>query len=288
MFLNNQKNLPKVGLVLSGGAARGLAHVGVISILEEYKIPIDLIVCASFGSLVGGYYAYGYSIEEMLTFARAFRLWSIRDFKRPWNGIFSGDKEETIFENDIGDARIESLKIPLYILAADLSSQRGVVFENGRLTTAMRASTAFPGLFAPFQYENHIFIDGGIMGSLPVETAHEKGADVVIFSDVSILSMIYRKKISKTLFNLLLRWISKRKKRPDSKISKTNLRSILYKTLCIINKYKIINTEPDFLVEPLDNEIKPLRFSKVDDGYKLGREATLKTIDAIVKRIYKK
>jgi NTE family protein len=147
---NRQKIGPDVVLVLSGGAARGLAHVGVISVLEEYKIPIDLIVGSSFGSIVAGYYGYGYSIEQMLGFARKFTLWSLRDLRFPLRSFFNGDKEEDIFKRDIGDVKIENLKIPVVILAADLKKKEAVIFESGRLSIAMRASSAFPGLFDPF------------------------------------------------------------------------------------------------------------------------------------------
>jgi NTE family protein len=274
---------PTVALVLSGGAARGLAHVGVISVLEEHKIPIDLIVAASFGSIVAGYYGYGYSIEQMLEFARKFRLWSLRDLRFPWRSFFNGDKEEDIFKKDIGDVTIEELKVPMVILAADLKKKKEVIFERGRLSTAMRASSAFPGLFDPFPIGGRLLIDGGIMNTVPVKVARERGAEVVIYSDVSILSRIYKRRILNFLFQILLKLISKR----GPYVPKTNLPSILLNTISIIAGYhgKEKTHVPDFLIEPLTGEVKLLHFRKIEEGYRLGRAAALRVIDDIVDRV---
>jgi len=163
-----------VGLVLSGGAARGLSHVGVLSVLDDYSVPIDLIVGASYGSIVAAYYAYGYTIEQMLEHAGGFRLWSISDFRPPWTSIFSGEKEERIFEQDLGDAEIEDLRIPLIMLAADLEREEPFLFEKGKLSTAMRASAAFPVLFDPLRLGDRTLVDGGIVDSISVQTARER------------------------------------------------------------------------------------------------------------------
>jgi NTE family protein len=273
---------PTVALVLSGGAARGLAHVGVISVLEEYKIPIDLIVGASFGSIVAGYYGYGYSIEQMLEFASKFKLWAIRDFGLPWRGFLNGDKEEGIFDKDLGKTKIEDLMIPIVILAADLKKKRAAIFERGSLSTAMRASSAFPGLFDPYSMGDQLLIDGGIMDGVPVKVARERGAEVVISSDVSILSRIYKRKVANFLFQILLRRISKR----GPFVPKASLPSIICNTLSIIAKYREDETEkPDFLIEPLKGEIRPLHFGKVQEGYLFGRTATFRVIDDIVRKV---
>jgi NTE family protein len=280
---NRQKNEPSVALVLSGGAARGLAHVGVISVLKEYKIPVDLIVGASFGSIVAGYYGYGYSIEQMLGFASKFTLWSLRDFKFPWSSFFNGDKEEDIFKRDMGEAKIEDLEIPVVLLAADLKNKESVIFEQGRLSIAMRASSAFPGLFDPFPMEGRLLIDGGILNGVLLKEARERGAEVIIYSDVSILSRIYKRRILNLLFQMLLRRIAK----GGPYNPRANLPSILLNTLAVIAGHHSTDEaeEPDFLIEPLKGEIKPLRFKKIDEGYKLGRTAALRVIDDIARRI---
>jgi NTE family protein len=274
---------PRVALTLSGGAARGLAHVGVLSVLKEYNIPIDLVVGASFGSIVAGYYGYGYSIEQMLEFARKFKLWSLRDFNLPWRSFLNGDKEESVFKKDLGNTKIEDLKLPVVILAADLKEKKEIIFDHGSLSIAMRASSAFPGLFDPCSIGEMLLIDGGIMDDVPVKIARKRGAQIVISSDVSILSRIYKRKVANILFQILLKRISKR----GPFVPKATLLSIIRNTLSIIAKYHAGVTEgPDFLIEPLKGEIKALHFRKVEEGYHLGRTAALGIIEEIVLRVH--
>jgi len=143
---------PRVALVLSGGSARGFAHIGVISVLEEYHIPIDLIVGVSMGSIVGGYYAYGYTPREILDKSRKFKLSSIINITPGGKGILNGDKELALLKMDLDDARIENLEIPLVIVATDLTDKKVLLFDRGPLALAMRASSAIPGIFPPVYY----------------------------------------------------------------------------------------------------------------------------------------
>jgi NTE family protein len=281
--LNRKKgNRPAVGLVLSGGAARGISHVGVLSVLDDYNVPIDLIVGASYGSIVAAYYAYGYTIEEMLERAGGFRLWSIRDFRPPWTNFFSSEKEESIFKQELGDTKIEDLRIPLIMLAADLEREEPVLFEKGKLSTAIRASSAFPGLFDPLRLGDRTLVDGGIVDSISVRTARDRGADIVISCDVSMLSRIYKRRTTLAL----MKWLVGRAAKKDAIEHKDSMRSLLRSTLKIIKKYRDSGTDaPDFLIEPLSGEIKPLRFRKVEDGYRLGREAALRVIDHVVRSV---
>lgn len=268
---------------MSGGAARGISHVGVLSVLDDYKVPIDLIVGASYGSIVAAYYTYGYTIDEMLEHAGRFRLWSIIDFRPPWTSFFSGEKEERIFEQGLGDAKIEDLRIPLIMLAADLEREEPVLFEKGKLSTAMRASSAFPGLFDPLRLGDRTLVDGGIVDSISVRTARERGADLVISCDVSVLSRIYKRRTT----SALMRWLVGRAAKKEAIEKKNGMRSLLRSTLKIIKKYRDSGTDaPDFLIEPLGGEIKPLRFRKVEDGFRLGREAALKVIDPVVRSVW--
>lgn len=188
------KESPRVGLVLSGGAARGLAHLGVISVLEEYKIPVDYIVAASFGSIVGGYYAYGYSIPELLKMTKKFRISRVMDLKKPWLQILNREKIESIFTKDLGAVKIEDLKIPLFILTIDINNGELFVFERGLLSTAICASSSFPGLLTPYRYDDHLLIDGGILNRFLGDIAIQRGADIIISSDVCIFSLLNRSK----------------------------------------------------------------------------------------------
>jgi len=286
--------LPKVAVVFSGGAARGLCHLGVLSVLEEYKIPIDLIVGVSMGSIVGGYYAYGYSIDDMLKKANRFSLISLIDFEHPRDGFLSGNKLETLFKHDIDNIKIEDLSIPLVIISTDLNTGDQVVFDRGPLYMAMRASSAVPGLFEPVYYRGKMLIDGGVLNRTPVNIAKKMGADIIIVSNVAVLTTINKNKIPDKLYQVALKYVSENKKKLLFKksLKKNTLISMLAKTLLIIEKNQKINQEdlervkPDFIIKPIHNEIGPFDFYRVNEGYNLGRKAALEIIDKIVGKVY--
>ena len=135
----------KVGLVLSGGGARGLAHLGVLSVLEEHNIFADLIVGTSFGSIVAGYYGMGYSVDDMRNKAEAFKAMISQQDTRLLRGFSAGEKAEKFLKSDFGDARIEELRLPVFVLAADITSSDMHVFSEGPIFPAVRASSSFPG-----------------------------------------------------------------------------------------------------------------------------------------------
>lgn len=282
------KSRPIIGLVLSGGAARGLAHLGVISVLTEYKIHVDFIVAASYGSIVGGYWSYGYTVSEILKIAKKFRLLNVMDFKKPWRQILSTDKTLTAFRKDLGDAQIEDLKVPLSILAIDFEDGSLFAFEKGPLAAAMCASSAAPGLFTPYKHNNHLYIDGGLFKMALPGRAREMGADIIIMSDVDIIGIYSENRfIQKVYKKLWLRTLKKRKKN-GTKINKITLKNIIFKTICIAQDYQnnmisFPESSPDFIIEPIKREIKVLRFRKVEEGFKLGRIAALEVIDEIKK-----
>jgi len=209
---------PRVGLVLSGGGARGLAHVGVIQVLEEMKIPIDCIAGTSMGAIVGGLYAAGMSPAEMekfvtsvewneafkdkpppseLTFRRKqdaadylinFDL-GYRDgkFTIP-KGLLQGQNLNLILKSLLlhteGIEDFSRLNIPFRAVAADIETGEAVILERGELVKAIRASMSIPGLFAPVEINDKILVDGGIADNLPVDIARQMGADIVIAVDI--------------------------------------------------------------------------------------------------------
>jgi NTE family protein len=285
-----EKGRPKVGLALSGGSARGIAHVGVLSALEEHDIPIDLIACASYGSIIGGYYAYGYSTAELYRMLHEFKLRYVLDISKPWRRILSAEKAQAIFEKNLRGMLIEKLKIPLYILAADLESAEMVVLEKGRLSSAMLASSTFPGLFEPISYNNRTLIDGGILNRMLANTAREKGADIVIYSDVSVFTTLNRNRVVRNIYKLLLRHVEKRRNRLDLKLSRINLRYAIFKSLCIVldhqHQYELFRkSPPDFIINPSVGNIRPLQFRRVDEIYNAGREAAIEVVDEIKERL---
>ncbi|MCD6311443.1 MAG: patatin-like phospholipase family protein [Elusimicrobia bacterium] len=177
---------PKIALVLGGGAARGFAHIGVIRTLEQEKIPIDLIVGTSVGSLVGAIYADRANSFELEWEAFALEKDDIFDFSilRAKKGPVKGDKLEKFIHKHISTKELTKLKIPFVAIAVDLNTGEEVVLDKGSIAKAIRASSSIPGIFEPLKYQKRLLIDGGALGSIAPEIARQKGADVVITVDI--------------------------------------------------------------------------------------------------------
>jgi NTE family protein len=177
--------MPRVGLALSGGFARGIAHIGVLRVLEEHHIPIDVIAGTSVGALIGAAYASGTTLDEMERQAKETRF---TDFGR-WTlsrvGLASNQKIEEFLARFSAAKRFEDLRIPLTIVATDLGAGNTVYFTQGDLGTAVRASCAYPGLFVPVTLNGRILVDGFLTEPVPVEGARRAGADIVIAVNLS-------------------------------------------------------------------------------------------------------
>ncbi len=205
---------PRIGLVLSGGGARGAAHIGVLKVLEELRIPVDVIVGTSMGSLVGGGYAAGLSaleLEERVTSVDWDSLFDDDPLRKTWparrkdatanptwnfslgvrdgkvslpKGAISGQKVQLFFNDLVKGVEtvqdFDALPIPFRAVATDLENGEMKVFERGPLPVAMRASMSVPGLFAPMEWDDHLYVDGGLVRNLPIDVARSMGVDVII------------------------------------------------------------------------------------------------------------
>ncbi|MFQ6033511.1 MAG: patatin-like phospholipase family protein [Candidatus Bipolaricaulia bacterium] len=175
------------GLVLSSGGARGAAHAGVLKVLEEHQIPIDIIVGTSMGAMVGGAYAAGVPIkkieEEWLKtdLVRVAKSFMPTLSLRGWS---SGNEVRRILQEIVGDKLVEELPIKFAAIAADIETGGEVIIQEGPLVDAMRASSSIPGVFVPVKYRRQFLVDGGIVNPLPVDVAHRLGAEIVIAVDV--------------------------------------------------------------------------------------------------------
>jgi NTE family protein len=175
----------KIGLALSGGGARGYAHVGVIKVLAEHNIPIDLIAGTSIGSVVGGALASGMTADEIERMASGVR-W--RNMTRPSFSpiaLLSNAPMGKFIERQFLVTRFEDLKIPFAAVAVDLAKAECVVIkDSGDMITAIRASCAVPAVFSPINHNGQLLVDGGVMAPLPIDAVKEMGADVVIAVDL--------------------------------------------------------------------------------------------------------
>jgi NTE family protein len=176
------KGSGRVALVLGGGAARGFAHVGVIRILEQEKIPIHLIVGTSVGSLIGGLYAADPSSANLEWLAFSIEKEDIFDYSVVYSrmGPVQGDRLEKFVQTKTKGRNLEQLKIPFYPVATDLITGQTWVFERGSLARAIRASSAIPGVFQPVEINGRTYVDGGVTNNLPVDVARARGADIII------------------------------------------------------------------------------------------------------------
>jgi NTE family protein len=181
------RKLPRLALALGGGAARGFAHVGVIQVLEEAGIKPDMVIGTSAGSLVAAIYASGKTGAQMQQIATEMEEAMLTDWTLPifGRGLLRGEALARYVNGIVGNKPIESLALPLGIVATDLQNGDGIVFRRGDTGMAVRASSAVPSLFQPVRIGTREFVDGGLVAPVPVRYARQMGADLVIAVDIS-------------------------------------------------------------------------------------------------------
>lgn len=219
MTTEQNNDRPKIGLVLSGGGARGAAHVGVLKVLEEKRIPVDMIAGTSFGAIVGGLYASGYSATELeqilanIDWEETLSSTAVRT-KKSFRRKRDDDNFQIKFKIGFEDGELklpsglitpnnlrltlgglvngrtdmdhfDNLPIPFRAIATDLETGDVVKLDNGNLASAMVASMTVPALFPPVELQGKLLVDGGISNNIPVDVAREMGADILIVVDIS-------------------------------------------------------------------------------------------------------
>lgn len=178
---------PRIGLALGGGAARGFAHIGVLQVLEEQGIKPDLVVGTSAGSVVATLYASGKTPAELTSMAMTLDESSITDWVFPGRSLLKGEALAKFVRNLTAGRQIESMRVPLGIVAADLQNGQPILFRRGDPGVAVRASSSVPGVFEPVKISGREYIDGGAVSPVPVRFAKQMGADVIIAVDISAI-----------------------------------------------------------------------------------------------------
>jgi NTE family protein len=174
----------KVGLALGGGVARGPAHIGVLSVLEAANVPIDCVAGTSAGSVIGAVYCAGLELTQMRALARQMTWRQIASPVWPRRGLVSFERMEPWIEAYLGDLNLEDLPIPMAAVVTDIYTGEPVVLCEGRLATAVRASSSVPGVVEPLEMNGRLLCDGGISSNVPVDAARQLGADYVIGVDL--------------------------------------------------------------------------------------------------------
>ena len=258
---------PKVALVLSGGAALGFAHLGVIDELVSNNIKIDLVVGTSMGAIVGAGYACGIEIDELEEISKNMRLIKMFDINFKRGALFSGNRLSRLLNEVYTYKNIEDMPIEYACVATDIYSGQVHVFKKGNLVKAVRSSMSIPGMFLPVKFEDKLLIDGGILNNFPDDVAREMGADIVIGVDV-IKNYAYCHTNAKTMVDSVMN------------------------AFCLINKKmeEMVPCASDILIEPKQVEVFQMSFKKdlILKSIEAGRIACREKIDEIKKLINKK
>jgi len=256
----------KIGLALSGGAARGFAHLGVLKVFAEHEIPIDYIAGTSAGSIVGAAYASGMSAEEIAALGKKISWYRITKFSYSPKGLLSNAPLGTLIENNFPVVNFEDLPIPFAAVACDLETGDEVVLKDtGDLATAVRASCAVPGVFAPVGHKGRMLIDGGIVSLVPTEAVIEMGAEIVIAVDVNACGVSY--------------WGT-----PSTFLG------VFFQSAMLLLRTagKSQHYRADAVIIPQIAHLRPDEMGKMDEFIKAGEEAALEKIDEIKKLIFAK
>ncbi|MFT4552322.1 MAG: NTE family protein [Chlamydiales bacterium] len=176
-----------VALVLGGGGARGMAHLGVIEALEEAGIQIDLIVGCSAGSIVGALYADNPDSKKIRAILAPLNKWDLLDYDllQSQYGIGKGTSIAKLLESNLSAKNFKDLKIPLVVVATDLKTGESVALDKGSIETATRASSAIPGYFEPIEIDGRVLVDGAVVNQVPVDVALRYKAEMIIAVDIN-------------------------------------------------------------------------------------------------------
>jgi NTE family protein len=200
---------PKVALVLGGGGARGIVHIGVLRVFQGERIPIDLIVGTSVGSIVGAFYCAGMSFDKLDKLAKNFGFKDITNLGYYPSMItmflskklLSNENLEKFMEKNIGKIHFDQLQIPLICVATDLNTGERILLREGKVAPAARASAAIPGIFRPVEYKQRYLVDGGLTENIPVDIAKIFNADIIIA--VSVAADITKNNVDNVFWTLL-------------------------------------------------------------------------------------
>ncbi len=255
----------RLGLALSGGGGKGAAHLGVLQVLNDLDIPIDLIVGVSAGGAVAVLYAAGYSLNEI---QEVFRQSALRRIATPdptGTGIIGQRRREEMLRRWLGDRTFADLAIPCAVVATDLVSGKLVVIREGPLVPAVLATTALPALFPPVPYGEMLLADGGILNNLPVDVAYELGAQRVIAVDLRDAQAGFSLQPSDN-DNLFARLAFAPK---QFAVAQRALSLLMAEA----TELRLQHYPPDLLIQPDVSDIATLDLTTPEKGYAIGLEA---------------
>jgi NTE family protein len=245
---------PRIGLALGGGMARGCAHVGVLRELEKNDIPIDLIAGTSVGSLIGGAYAAGLNADQIEQLALKIRWNLLGRVTMSKLGFNSSERTEEYIRANFPVTEFEKLRLPFGAVSCDLQTGKMVVFTEGSLPLAIRASCALPIFYTPVLVNGRMMVDGGLVGHIPASVARTMGADIVIAVDVNSQHMPI----------------------PQP----THLLTVMSQALAIMGRSSVgyLYQDADLVIRPEITHIRPDDLSKAAEMIAAGEAATRRVI----------
>lgn len=304
-FLSREVSGRAVGLALGSGAAFGYAHVGVLKVFEEENIPIDIISASSIGAIIGGMWAAGLSVKELRSVLKTldrkttfFKLFGFSDLSFAHRGFFKGDQVVKFLRDHLGDITFRDLRVPLKIIATDLGTGFPVVFDEGSLLDAIRASISIPGIFRPLSYKGKYLIDGGVADPLPIQILSRYGARKIIAVNVlqapedhmQRLSIIQKKRERASELieqkNFLARLMFERQKEFMNRQS-ANIFNVLMKTIQFMEygMAEAAQKQADITLKPVVTDAHWAEFFEHEKFIQCGEEETRKHLNSIKKLI---
>jgi NTE family protein len=280
-----------IALVLSGGGARGLAHIGVIEELLKNGYTITSIAGTSMGALVGGVYAQGKltDFKDWITSLDHFEIFKLVDFTLSSAGLVKGEKVLNTIMEFIPDMNIEDLPIPYSATAADIIHHREVVFTSGSLYAAIRASIAIPTIFTPIKKDDQVLVDGGVMNNIPISNVKRMKGDqlvaVHVNANVPVLKPLLSKKEEKNKESIYKKWMNNISAYVGG--SKVKEHSIGFLTLIDntlttamerMAQLSIEEGKPDLLIEISRDTCGTYDFYKAAEVIEVGRMAAQKVL----------
>jgi NTE family protein len=284
----------KVALVLSGGGARGIAHIGAIEELLRNGYEITSVAGTSMGAMVGSIYAMGKmeQFRDWLLSLDKMKVFKLIDFTFSSQGLIKGDRVLTEMKKFIEDTRIEELKIPFAAVAADLINKKEVVFTEGSVYDAIRASIAIPTVFTPVKQNKSLLVDGGVLNNIPIDHVKRKRGDILVVVNVNASipidkpaepkkvsdekSSLYKKKIAE--FHEFLQEIFN-----SDKEEKLGYFDLIDKTIGLMIYHNaqsaIERHSPDILIKVSRDACATYDFYKAGDLVEIGRHAAGKSIE---------
>lgn len=294
-----------VGLALGSGAAHGLAHVGVLKVVEEAGIPVDVVAGASMGALVGGLWAAGYTAAELERISMSldkrssfFNLIGISDFSIAHQGFFKGRMVIRFLRGLLGQKTFQDLVLPMKVVATNLFTAEEVVFEEGDLVEAIRASISIPGIFRPIRVNGKVLIDGGVLDPVPVKVLSRMGVKKIIAVNVlSGPSDIFKRREHLQRKNEEMerkakqggpihRWFFELRRRFSSRYA-ANIFNVIMSTIQFM-EYSIASTataEADVVIRPVIYDASWIEFYSAEKFIHVGEEKAREQLAEIKKLV---